>query len=86
MDTSELPIALLYGLFISLYIWMMISFKDESILRRFVFPALAIAGSVFIVIAAVQKDLFFVFLLITGLFLVVGFFANRRVKTTEKQK
>jgi APA family basic amino acid/polyamine antiporter len=85
MDTSELPIALLYGLFISLYIWMMISFKEESILRRFVFPALAIAGSIFIVIAAVQKDLFFVFLIITFLFLVVGFFANRRLKTTEKQ-
>ena len=86
MDTSELPIALLYGLFISLYVWMMVSFKDESILRRFIYPGLAIAGSIFIVIAAVQKDLFFVFLLITALILVIGFFANRRTKTTEIKK
>lgn len=86
MDTSELPIALLYGLFISLYIWMMVSFKEESMLRRFVFPALAIAGSIFIVIAAVQKDLFFVFLIITFVFLLVGFFANRQSKAINKQK
>ena len=78
MDTSELPIALLYGLFISLYVWMMISFKNESILRRFVFPGLAIAGSIFIVVAAVQKDLFFVFLVLTLLFLGVGYLASRR--------
>ncbi len=84
MDTSELPIALMYGLFISLYIWMMISFKGESVVRRFIFPGLAIAGSIFIVIAAVQKDLFLIFVLLTVLFLGVGFLANRRPKTTDK--
>jgi basic amino acid/polyamine antiporter, APA family len=86
MDTSELPIALLYGLFISLYVWMMVSFKAESVLRRFVFPGLAIAGSIFIVIAAVQKDLFFVFLLITAVFLLVGFLVNRTNQPIEPSK
>lgn len=86
MDTSELPIALLYGLFIALYVWMMVSFKGESVLRRFVFPGLAIAGSIFIVIAAVQKDLFFVFLLITAVFLLVGFLVNRTNKPIEPSK
>jgi basic amino acid/polyamine antiporter, APA family len=77
MDTSELPIALMYGLFVSLYIWMMVAFKKETILRRFVFPSLAIIGSLFIVYAAVQKDLFIVFVGITALILFFGFLVDR---------
>jgi basic amino acid/polyamine antiporter, APA family len=77
MDTSELPIALMYGLFVSLYIWMMVAFKKETILRRFVFPSLAIIGSLFIVYAAVQKDLFIVFVGITALTLFFGFLVDR---------
>jgi APA family basic amino acid/polyamine antiporter len=80
MDTSELPIALLYGLFISIFVWMMIAFKDESPLRRFVFPGLGVAGSIFIVLAAVQKDLFIVFVAITFGLLLVGFLVNRKNK------
>jgi len=77
MDTSELPIALMYGLFISLYVWMMVAFKKETTLRRFVFPSLAIIGSLFIVYAAVQKDLFIVFVGITALVLFFGFLVDR---------
>jgi APA family basic amino acid/polyamine antiporter len=78
MDTSELPIALLYGLFIAIFVWMMVAFKDENVLRRFIFPSLGIIGSIFIVVAAVQKDLFIVFVLITLALFGVGYLVNRR--------
>lgn len=62
LDTSELPIAMIYAIFILVYVWIMKDFKDAGIVKRFVFPLLATAGSVYFVFAAVQKPLFLVFL------------------------
>jgi len=62
MDISELPIALQYAIFIGVYVYIIRSFKDENVFNRFIAPSLAIAGSLFIVYAAVQKDLFLVFI------------------------
>lgn len=77
MDTSELPIAFMYAIFISVYVYIIRSFKDESFINRFVFPIAAIAGSLYIVFAAVQKDLFIVFIVIMAAIAILGFLFDR---------
>ena len=65
MDISELPIAFLYVIYISLYAWVMRTFTDLGGFSRFVCPALAGAGSLYIIWGAVQKDMFIHFLVLT---------------------
>lgn len=73
MDISELPIAFLYVIYISLYIWVMKTFTDLGALTRFVCPALAGMGSLYIIWGAIQKDMFIHFLALSLLILGVGF-------------
>jgi APA family basic amino acid/polyamine antiporter len=80
MDISELPIAFLYVIYISLYIWVMRRFTDLGMFGRFIAPALAGAGSLFIIWGAIQKDMFLHFLLLTVLILVAGLpFMRKRI-------
>ncbi|MBP3328134.1 MAG: APC family permease [Clostridia bacterium] len=51
-DPTELPIVTIYPFYIPIFVKMMFN-KDFSFVQRFVAPVLAIAGSVFMVIAAV---------------------------------
>ncbi|AIO17980.1 Serine/threonine exchanger SteT [Candidatus Izimaplasma bacterium HR1] len=82
LDTSELPIALLYTVYISIYIWLMRTFKDLNIFKRFVIPSFAILGSSFIVYSAIQKDLFIYFFIATGLILFIGYLVDNKKRTT----
>lgn len=68
MDVSELPIAFLYVIYISIYIWVMKTFTDLGPLSRFLCPLLAGCGSVYIIWGAIQKDMFIHFL---ALFLLI---------------
>lgn len=52
-DSSEIPIITLYALYIPIFILWMIKSKDENPLRRFVLPALAICGSLFMILASI---------------------------------
>lgn len=52
-DTSELPIVTIYASYIPMFIMFMMKEKDMGAFKRFVLPALALCGSVFMVIAAV---------------------------------
>ncbi len=72
MDISELPIAFLYVIYISIYIWVMRTFNDLGVLSRFLCPILAGCGSVYIIWGAIQKDMFIHFLIITFLIIVAG--------------
>lgn len=47
---DEIVCAIIYGVYITMYVFIMRNFKDESIFRRFVMPIIAIIGSVFFVI------------------------------------
>lgn len=73
LDTSELPIAFLYAIYILVYVWIMRSFTDLNIWQRFVAPSLSVLGSLYIVFAAIQKDLFLVFSLITLVILLSAY-------------
>ena len=51
-DASELPIITIYAMYIPIFISWMRQAKDESKLRRYVIPVLAIVGSLFMVYAS----------------------------------
>ncbi len=54
-DSSELPIVTIYGLYIPMFIQFMRKEKSLSPIKRFVFPALGIIGSGFMVFAALYS-------------------------------
>lgn len=78
LDTSELPIALLYTSYILVYIWVMRTFKDLNFVQRFIIPSLATLGALFIIYGAVKKDLFLVFMLFTVIIMLIGALFNKR--------
>ncbi|WBW98978.1 APC family permease [Oceanirhabdus sp. W0125-5] len=55
VDISELPIALIYGIYIVIYIAFMIKMKDLSFIKRFVFPILALIGASIVVYGGLSK-------------------------------
>ena len=72
MDISELPIAFLYVIYISIYIWVIRTFTDLHGFGRFAAPVLAGLGSLYIIWGAIQKDMFLDFLMITLVIQAVG--------------
>ena len=52
-DSSELPIITIYLMYLPMFVQWMRKEKDQSVLRRFVMPILALCGSVFMVIACI---------------------------------
>jgi APA family basic amino acid/polyamine antiporter len=72
MDISELPIAFLYVIYISIYIWVMKTFTDLGAFSRFACPLMAAAGSLYIIWGAIQRDMFLHFLIISLLILLAG--------------
>lgn len=72
MDISELPIAFLYVIYISIYIWVMKTFTDLGTFSRFICPILAGAGSLYIIWGAIQKDMFMHFLVLSLAILGIG--------------
>lgn len=53
-DSSELPIITIYALYIPIFIKWIMSAKEESFTGRFLFPLLAICGSLFMVYASIR--------------------------------
>jgi APA family basic amino acid/polyamine antiporter len=72
MDISELPIAFLYVIYISLYIWVMRKFKGLGPFSRYVAPFLSGLGSLYIIWGAIQKDMFLHFFLLTLAIVIAG--------------
>lgn len=72
MDISELPIAFLYVIYISLYFWVMRTFTDCSFFIRYLMPLFAGVGSCYIIWGAVQKDMFLHFFLLTLIVIAAG--------------
>ena len=74
--------ALIYGVYITMYVHMMVKFKDLDVFRRFVMPIIAILGSLFFIICGsgiyqiiFAKDIstFISFLVFMGLFVIFMF-------------
>lgn len=54
-DPTELPIITIYGFYIPIFVRMMIKERDMNFFRRFVAPIAAIAGSIFMIVAAIYS-------------------------------
>ncbi len=52
-DSTELPIIAIYGMYVPMMIQWMRKEKDQSVLRRFIMPALSLIGCLFMVYACV---------------------------------
>ncbi len=76
MDISELPIAFLYVIYITLYIWYMKTFKDYNFFNRFIIPILATCGSLYIIWGAIQKDMFIIFTIVLLFIHITGIFVK----------
>ncbi len=89
MDISELPIAFLYVIYISLYIWVMRTFNNLGFLSRYVAPLLAGAGSIYIIWGATQKAMFIHFTIIALIIAGAGYLlinSSKREKFAVKQQ
>jgi len=73
-DASELPIVTIYAMYIPIFINWMRKAKDESTLRRYVIPVLAILGSLFMVYACLvgHKMENFWYLIVFALVMLLG--------------
>lgn len=72
MDISELPIAFLYVIYISIYIWVMRKFKELNLFSRYIAPGLATAGSLYIIWGAMHKDMFITFTIVVIIIYAAG--------------
>lgn len=81
-DSSELPVITVYLMYIPIFVQWMRKEKEESVLRRFVFPALAICGSLFMVIACAlsHKTACIWYLIVFAVIMCIGGVLDKRRK------
>jgi len=75
-DSSELPIVTIYAMYIPIFLMLMRKERDLTPLKRYVMPSLAIAGSVFMIIAAIfaHKMAVVWYLLVFAIIMAIGSF------------
>ena len=81
-DSTELPIITIYLMYLPILIQWMRKEKDQSIVRRFIFPGLALCGSVFMVIACIfsHKIGCLWYLIVFAVIMALGGLLNRSRK------
>ena len=79
-DSSELPIITIYLMYIPIFIQWMRKETDQSTLRRFVLPILALCGSVFMVYACIVGHgmACFWYMIVFLVFMAIGLMLNKR--------
>jgi APA family basic amino acid/polyamine antiporter len=83
-DASELPIITIYAMYLPIFINWMRKAKEETTLRRYVIPCLAIIGSLFMVYACLvgHKMENFWYLIVFAVIMLIG----KLVNTGKKRK
>lgn len=82
-DSSELPIITIYAMYIPVFIMLMKKEKDLSVFNRFVMPSIAVAGCIFMMIAAcfAHKMAVVAYLIIFAVIMAIGIiFSKERNK------
>jgi APA family basic amino acid/polyamine antiporter len=69
---DEIPIVLIYGLYIFLYVWYMKKFTDLNKWRRFGIPTFAILGSLIIVYGGISNPSIGMYLIISVALILLG--------------
>lgn len=82
-DSSELPIVTIYASYIPIFFAMMRKEKDLPAFKRVIMPTIAIAGCVFMIVAAVfsHKMAVVAYLAIFAVFMAVGVVAKGKKQT-----
>jgi APA family basic amino acid/polyamine antiporter len=84
-ENDELPIITLYAFYIPIFISMMVKSKDLHPVKRFIFPALSICSSCFMIYAAflAYKIEAIYYLLVFTLIMLIGlmFYRNKKGKS-----
>ena len=77
-DSSELPIITIYLMYLPILIQWMRKEKDQSVVRRFVLPILALCGSVFMVVACIFSHRMgcLWYLIVFAVIMAIGWFAD----------
>lgn len=78
VDISELPIAMIYGLYMSVYVAYMIKVKDNTVIKRYVFPILALIGAGIVVTGALTKPSVWIDLSISVVVFASGLLVYRK--------
>jgi len=83
---DEIPIVMMYGLYILLYIWYMRTFKDLGFVKRFVVPSCAIFGALIILYGGISNPSIGMYLVISVAGLLFGLVFYRDEKALEERK
>ena len=81
-DPTELPIITIYLMYLPMFIQWMRKEKDQPLLKRFIMPALAFCGSVFMVIACIVSHKWgcFWYLIVFAVVMFFGWLVNKKKK------
>ena len=73
-DSTELPIITIYLMYLPILIQWMRKEKDQNVVRRFVFPILALCGSIFMVFACILSHKWgcFWYMIVFAVDMVIG--------------
>jgi basic amino acid/polyamine antiporter, APA family len=75
---DEIPIVMIYGLYVFLYVWYMVHFKDLSLFNRFIKPICAIIGSAIILYGGIKNPSIGMYLIVSVLIIGVGLLFYRK--------
>lgn len=78
---DEIPIVLIYGLYIFLYVWYMKTFTDLGAVKRFVIPICATIGSLIILYGGITNPSIGIYLIISVAVLLLGLVFYRKEAT-----
>lgn len=71
ISIDEIPIVMIYGFYVLLYIWYMINFKDLGFFKRFIIPGVALLGAGIILFGGITNPSIGFYMLIC--LVVLGF-------------
>ncbi|TDT72558.1 amino acid/polyamine/organocation transporter (APC superfamily) [Hypnocyclicus thermotrophus] len=75
---DEIPIVMVYGIYLSLYIWYIKEFKELNFFKRFVIPICAIIGALIILYGGITNPAIGIYLVISLLVFASGLLFYRK--------
>lgn len=78
---DEIPIVMIYGIYLFLYVYYMRTFTDLGFVKRFVFPTCAILGSLVILYGGISNPSIGMYLLISLAVLLFGLLFYRKERS-----
>ncbi len=72
IDISSLPIVLNYTFFSILYIGAIIQFKDCNVIKRYVFPILALGGASIVIYGGLIDESIFIYMVLSVIVILLG--------------